>query len=649
MQFFLYLDKRYIIMKTLFMNRNFYVVFGADLILFAMAHMGAYLMRFEFHLSGAELTNMLKMLPFIIALKALVFWEFGLYKGMWRYAGINDLMRLLESVVVSSMMLIGLVLLAYRFNGFSRTVFILDGGLTLLFCGGLRLFIRTLYQQGFYGKIRQGISGWRYKRRKKPIIIIGAGDAGEMALREINDNPALNFRVVGFVDNDTMKKGRLIHGVPVLGGLAELSRYLETYAVESVLIAIPSATGAQMRCIVDACEQCKILYKTLPGLGDLIDGKVSVKELRDVDYQDLLGRPSVELDIPEIEGFLKNKKVLVTGAGGSIGSELCRQIVRFNPAMLIMVDASEPNLYSIQMELHHRVNYLKYVTILGSTQDEALMSGVFRHYQPHVVFHAAAYKHVPMLEANPWEAVLNNIKGTNIAIEQSIRNHVDYFVLVSTDKAVRPTNVMGTSKRLCELLLQAHMGNGTRMMGVRFGNVLGSSGSVIPLFREQIARGGPVTVTHPEVMRYFMTIPEASKLILQAGSLGEGGEVFILEMGTPVNIADMARDLIRLSGKDPDFDIKIVYTGLRPGEKLYEELITQGEGIVPTSHEKILVLRPNGDWHGHGSQEKFMEWLMAGVNKLYEKAEKHDSKGIRAGMKELVPEYQPDKGNVSVL
>jgi len=636
-------------MKALFTNRNFYLIFGSDLILFALAHVGAYLIRFEFHLSGAVLSNMTRILPLIILLKAGIFYGFGLYRGLWRYTGLNDLVRLLKAVVVSNLIVIGVVLMAYRFSGFSRTVFVLDGALTLLFCGGMRLFIRVLYNRGLYGNNPQRASVWKNKRKQKPIIIIGAGDAGEKVLREINDNSDLNYRVVGFVDDDAAKKGRLIHGVPVLGRLAELQRHLENLAVEEVLIAIPSATSTQMRCIVDMCEQCKATYKTLPGLGELIDGKVSVKELRDVDYQDLLGRDPVELDIPEIEGFLKDRKVLVTGAGGSIGSELCRQIVRFNPEMLVMLDASESNLYSIQMELQHRVNYLKYVTILGSVHHEGLMKSVLRHYQPHVVFHAAAYKHVPMLEANPWEAVLNNIKGTHIAIEQSIRNHVDDFVLVSTDKAVRPTNVMGTTKRLCELLLQAHLDNGTRMMGVRFGNVIGSSGSVIPLFRDQIARGGPVTVTHPEVMRYFMTIPEASQLILQAGSLGEGGEVFILKMGTPVNIADMARDLIRLSGKDPDRDIKIVFTGLRPGEKLYEELITQGEGIVPTRHEKILVLKSDESWHGYESREKFREWVMEGVNRLYVMAENQDGTGIRRELKKLVPEYQPETELVNVL
>ncbi len=333
---------------------------------------------------------------------------------------------------------------------------------------------------------------------------------------------------------------------------------------------------------------------------------------------------------------------MVTGAGGSIGSELCRQIVRFKPETMAMLDSSEANLYAMQMELKHRLHFSDYVTVLANMQYASVIDALVKQYRPQVIFHAAAYKHVPLMEENPWEAVFNNIVGTMNIVEAAVAHGTERFVMVSTDKAVRPTNVMGATKRICELLMQTYYGqNGTVMMCVRFGNVIGSSGSVVPLFQEQIAYGGPVTVTDPDVTRYFMTTPEACQLILQAGALGEGGETFILKMGTPVKIAQMARDLISLSGKEPGKDIEIVYTGLRPGEKLYEELITEGEGIVQTSHKNIMVLRPDGNWNGHGDRDAFRSWFMKGIWELQKAAMLHDGPGIRIELRELVPEYQP--------
>ena len=331
----------------------------------------------------------------------------------------------------------------------------------------------------------------------------------------------------------------------------------------------------------------------------------------------------------------------MTGSGGSIGSELVRQMVMFNPENVILLDASEANLHGIEMELKYNIGYQRYTPILGSIQNGQILDKIFDRYRPQVVFHAAAYKHVAMMELNPWQAVHNNIRGSKTVMEKAINYGADHFVLVSTDKAVRPSNVMGASKRIAELILQSNLGNHTRMMAVRFGNVVGSSGSVIPLFREQIANGGPVRVSHPDVTRYFMTIPEASQLILQAGAIGEGGEIFILEMGTPVKILDMARDLIRLSGKEPDRDIEIVFKGLEPGEKLYEELITEGEGIVPTEHDKIMVLKADVLWNGYGDQAGFRRWLWEGIEELYQLADQQDGCAIRAKLKELVPEYTP--------
>ncbi|RLC21576.1 MAG: polysaccharide biosynthesis protein [Deltaproteobacteria bacterium] len=625
-------------MKSKFSNPNFYLIFGADMVLFILAHLLSYCIRFECELTAANLRQMTSVLLFMVPFKSVIFMGASAYRGMWRYTGMNDLWRLFKATAFSSLGIITIILLVQRFSGFSRSVFILDAGLTLLFTGGLRFGVRMYYLRHSSGR---GMLHINRNRKKEPVFIIGAGDTGERALREIIDKPDLPYHVVGFIDNDPKKKGQAIHNVPVLGNVESLRQNTEAYGVEEALIAVPSASGAEMRKMVEACESCQLRFKTLPSLSELIDGKVSIKALRDVNYKDLLRRPPVELNVKQIQTYLTGKTVLVTGAGGSIGSELCRQIVRFNPDRLILMDASEFNLYNIQMEFRHRIGYLNCVTVLGDVRDEALMEQVFGNYKPQVVFHAAAYKHVPMLERNPWQAVLNNIRGTQVLMEQSVQNGVKHFVLISTDKAVRPTNIMGASKRICELLLQSFRGNGTHMMAVRFGNVLASSGSVIPLFQEQIARGGPVTVTHPEITRYFMTIPEATQLVLQAGALGKGGEVFILKMGTAVKIADMARDLIRFMGKEPDQDIQIVFTGLRQGEKLYEELIAEGEDVVSTDHKNILVLEPHLCWNGMSHRETFYKWLMQGVKELCQSAEQQDACGIKKKFRELIPEYDP--------
>jgi FlaA1/EpsC-like NDP-sugar epimerase len=427
-----------------------------------------------------------------------------------------------------------------------------------------------------------------------------------------------------------------------------LPKILQKENIQQIFIAVPSATGEQIRRIVEACQQCNIPYKILPGIGDLIDGRVSVKLLRDISYEDLLGRSPVQLNVNDIRNYLDGKPIMITGCGGSIGSELCRQVVKYQPSRLILLDSSESNLFDIQMELQNENYFHNCEAILGQVQDEVLMDNIFEKYKPVVVFHAAAYKHVPMLEKNPWQAVLNNIIGSRVAMEMAIKHCVNRFVLVSTDKAVRPTNVMGASKRVTELIMQCQPGNGTRFMAVRFGNVVGSSGSVIPLFRHQIEKGGPVTVTHPEINRFFMTIPEAAQMILQAGTMGDGNEIFILRMGTPVKIADMARDLIRLSGKEPDVDIKIIYTGLREGEKLYEELITEGEDILPTVHKKVMVLRSNNYFNGAKTHQEAKKNLYDKIEELRKLAEIHDAAGIKVKLHEIVPEYTPQE-NESVL
>ena len=629
-------------------NSKFYVMLLGDAVIFATAYVCAYLLRFEFAVKPADVHLIKAILLYLIPSKLAVFYGFGLYRGMWRYSGIDDLWRLAQASFLSTLCAVFLVLYLHGFGGVSRSVFVLDGLLTFLLAGGLRIGIRSWFMA------RAGSEGIRLfplrsliRRHKefKHVLIIGAGGSGEKLLREIFDNPHLHYHVVGFLDDDPGKRGRALHGVRVLGGVKDLPELIDKYGAQEVLISAPSATGTEMRRMVEICKACEVSYKTLPAIGEIINGKVSVKALREVSYEDLLRRPPVRLDMAGIRDYLCGRTVLVTGAGGSIGSELCRQLVRFDPGKLILVDASEANLFHIQMELHHEQGFEDYQCILSRVQDRPLMEDIFKEFRPEVVLHAAAYKHVPMLEKNPWEAVFNNVLGSQITMELSRKHHVERFVLVSTDKAVRPTNVMGTTKRVTELLMQAYQGNGTRYMAVRFGNVVGSSGSVIPLFERQISQGGPVTVTHPEVTRYFMTIPEACQLILQAGALGEGGEIFVLEMGTPVKIADMARDLIRLSGREPDKDIEIVYTGLREGEKLYEELITAGEDIAGTRHEKIMVLLSNGrwNWNGRKTHAKFCAWLEREIEALYGVARTHDACGIKRKLKDIVSEYTPQE------
>lgn len=447
--------------------------------------------------------------------------------------------------------------------------------------------------------------------------------------------------VIGFVDDDKNKTGKQIHGIKIFGEIDELNEIILKNEANEILIAVPSASGKEMRRIIEICGTTKIPYKTLPGLGEIINGKVSIKAIRDISYKDLLGRQPVRLENDKILEFLKNKCVLVTGAGGSIGSELCRQICKFKPSHLILFDSSESNLYSIQMELEHIIKYIKYHAVLGRVQDKKLVNNILKKFQPNIIFHAAAYKHVPLIEQNPWEAVFSNILGTFVLSKAAIAQKVDRFVLVSTDKAVRPTNVMGASKRVAEKIIRAHSKDSTKFVAVRFCNVIGSSGSVIPLFRQQILKGGPVTVTHPDITRFFMTIEEASQLILQAFTMGQGSEIFILEMGTPIKILDMAKDVIRLSGKEPDKDIEIIFTGIRPGEKLYEELITEGEGIVKTGHEKILVLHSGFSDESKNSPDPFNElnFLDTKIKELIEFANEHDAKQIKCKLKEIVSEY----------
>jgi FlaA1/EpsC-like NDP-sugar epimerase len=610
-------------------QRNFWLMVGADALLVVVCFYLAYLIRFEFIIPAGHALRFYNLLPWVIAIKLASFIFFGLYRGMWRYTGLVDLSNVGKAVFTSSALIVVAILMIHRFQGTSRSVFLIDAVLTFLAVSGLRVAIRLYYGWGSDGVSVLFPHFWTGSNGGKRLLIIGAGNAGEKVLREIRDNPALKINPVGFVDDDLGKQGKAIHGVPILGPVEAINDL--SIEFDEILIAISSAKGPQMRRIVQLCESTGLRYRTVPGIGELIGGTVSLMAIREVDVADLLGRREVHLDQEGIAGYLHGKRVLVTGAGGSIGSELVRQVCRFKPETLGLLDNSEFNLFRVEMDCRQIFSTVETREFLADVRSREAVLRVFREFRPHVVFHAAAYKHVPMQETHPWEAVTNNILGTRITAEAALETGVDRFVLVSSDKAVRPTNVMGATKRVAEMLVGCMEGHGpTRFMAVRFGNVVGSSGSVIPIFKEQIARGGPVTVTHPDVIRYFMSVPEAAQLIIQAGAMGQGGEIFILDMGEPIRVLDVANDLIRLHGWEPGRDIAIEFIGLRPGEKLYEELITEGEGIVNTDHDKIMVLR---------GETCELEWVHAKMDDILRVAAEFDAEEIKAKLRELVPEY----------
>jgi len=581
------------------------------------------------------------MLPFVLLTKTVSFFYFDVYRGMWRFTSIVDLLNIIKASSISTLVIICFILFSpHRFVGFPRSVFIIDWCLTILFIAGFRLAIRV-----YFVHINENDSWpeavrtfWELLRKKQTarikLLIVGAGNCAEKLYREIHDNETLQYSVVGFIDDDPKKIGMKIHGVPILGPIKDIEIAVKKVGADEILIAIPSANSQLMRGIIERCKKCGTTFKTIPSMGELINGKVTVNEIREVAYRDLLGREIIKLEEEKIGAYLKGKSVLVTGAGGSIGSELCRQICRFKPKRISLYERAESSLYEIDLEIKQKFSDIEFLPQLADIRDRNQLEKAFEASKPEVVFHAAAYKHVPMLEIQPWKAIKNNIKGTRDVVDFAHRFNVERFVFVSTDKAVRPTNVMGASKRVAEMLVQSQNGCGlshTQYMIVRFGNVVGSVGSVVPLFKKQIKNGGPVTVTHPEVTRFFMTIPEACQLILQAGAMGNGGEIFILDMGTPIKIDDMAKDIIRLSGFEPNVDIKIAYIGLRPGEKLYEELITEGEGILPTSHEKIMVLK---------GTDCNLKLLNGEIDELARLAREQDGEKIKLRLREIVPEYK---------
>lgn len=613
--------------SILLRNRNFYIMLALDAVLIAAAMVLSFMLRFDGVVPVQYRGLLWNHLPYLIPLKLSVFFSCGLYHGMWRYTSLRDLRRVILGCLISSLaFLAGLSLLRLT-GGYPRSIFILDFGLTCALVGSLRIMVRLAMN-------RLNMPGKRpflHSRDVKRVAVLGAGRTGERMVREMLDNPNLNMLPVAMFDDDPLKWGKYLHGCPVIGRIEHLPDHVSTF--DEILIGMTVVTGERMRQIVGLCEQSGKPFRTMPNLDEIMDGRVSMQAVRKVRFEDLLGREEINLDVDLLGERYAGKRILVTGAGGSIGSELARQIAKFQPSSLGLLDFSEYNLFRVDLHTRQVFADLQVETFLTDIRDQAAVDRAMRQFQPQVILHAAAYKHVPLQELNPWEAILNNIQGTRNMVQAALEFGVERFVLVSTDKAVRPTNVMGASKRVAEMLVECSNGRGAcRLVAVRFGNVLGSSGSVVPTFEAQIRERRPLTVTHPEVTRYFMSVTEAAQLILQAGAMAEGGEIFILDMGQPVRIADMARDLIRLHGLEPDTDVPIVYTGLRPGEKLYEELITEGEGIVDTRHRRIKVIR--GD---HCD----LSALSEKINLIVEAAKIYDVRGIRKALKAIVQEYQP--------
>jgi FlaA1/EpsC-like NDP-sugar epimerase len=594
---------------------------AGDVVAVLLANVLALALRFDFRWDSITdpAFRASELLLIDLVLTPAVFYLMGLYQSYWKYTGLEDLLRLVRAVAYRTA---GLIILFYAFGfvGLSRAVVIINTVLLLMLTGSLRLGPRFHFE--FFSSRRRA-SGQR-------TLIVGAGDTGESLLRELRKAPHLEYNPIGFVDDDVEKIGIKIHGVPVLGDTRTLDKTIEEYGVREVIIAIPGASGSAMREIFEICRRTGARFRTVPTRGELQRGAARISQIRLVELEDLLGREVVNLDNQLLRMSLKGKRVLVTGAAGSIGRELARQIASYEPDLLVVLDRNENNLFYLEAELRESHPVLNLVAAVGDVLDQKRVAELFAEHRPRVVFHAAAYKHVPLMEHNALEALKNNVVATRILAQGAADAGVERFIYISTDKAVRPTSVMGATKRLGERLVKSFGTDGTRYIAVRFGNVLGSDGSVIPTFRRQIAAGGPVTVTDPETTRYFMTIPEAVQLVLMAGAMGEGNETFLLQMGRPVRILDMARNMIELSGLLPDVDIQIVFTGLRPGEKLHEELKSHTEEALPTTNDKIMVLTGVEPLEAGGWND---------LRNLEAAAHEGRSEDALAALRRLVPDY----------
>jgi len=604
----------------------------AHIIAFAASLMLSFLVVNNMHFKLSWLVDLLypTLLLFFLIIKLLVFGLFKQYRGWWRYVGISDLRGILQASLTSTLIIVFLWFAMGRIDfvranlppGMERPaegVCIADMFATVFILGGLRIALRLYYEE-----FRTAEAG-----RLKRFLIVGAGNAGEALLREIPRMAVAQYDVVGFVDDDPVKQGTHIHGIPVLGTVEQLPKVCEDRNIEEIAVAMPSASPKQLRRVVQVCEGTRIRFRTVPSITDIASGKLRVSQIRDVDINDLLGREAVQLDLALIEAFAKDKTILVTGAGGSIGSEMCRQLCSFNPKLIMLIEQAENPLFYIERELRRKFPTVRIQTLICNITDKPRVDEIFGKYQPQVVIHAAAHKHVPLMELNAGEAIKNNIVGTRIVADAADNHGTTNFVMISTDKAVNPTSIMGSSKRIAEMYIQdLSRTSKTQFVTVRFGNVLGSDGSVVPIFKKQIAEGGPVTITHPEMKRYFMTIPEASQLVLQAATMGKGGEIFVLDMGEPVRIVDLARELITLIR--PGEDIEITFTGPRAGEKLFEELSIEGEDMQRTRHPKISI------WKNIPMDR---DRLRAGIDELVTIAKTQTHSEIVQKIKELVPEY----------
>jgi FlaA1/EpsC-like NDP-sugar epimerase len=602
-------------------NVRSFLVFAFDLAAVLAAWIGAFMLRFNLEWPHAFHAEIFYGVLILMAVQLVACRWAGLYRGMWSFASLPDLRRLIRAVMVSVIAVLALTVFGKAWLLVPRSIVLLYPLLLIMFMGGGRIAWR-LWKESRLAPVSDAT--------RKPVVIVGAGTAGAMLMRELARSA--DWRVVALVDDDRHKRGRELNGCRIEGSIQDLPAILQRHEARHVILAMPSASAEALQAVTRLATQAGAALFTIPGLAELMSGRVAINMMRPVKIEDLLGRESVRIDNDNVRAMLTGKRILVTGAGGSIGSELCRQLARFEPASIVLLESSEFALYMIEQWFGEHRPEVSIVRLAGDVKDEARMAQVFAEHRPQVVFHAAAYKHVPLMEVgNAWQAVRNNVAGTLVVARAARDAGAERFVLISTDKAVNPTNVMGATKRVAEMVCEV-LQNGpgtTRFHIVRFGNVLGSTGSVIPKFQAQIAHGGPVTVTHPEINRYFMSIPEAAQLVLQAAAMGQGGEIFVLDMGAPVKIVDLARNMIRLSGFTDD-EIHIEFTGLRPGEKLYEELLADAEETLPTPHEKLRIARsrtvPEAFYEG------VLAWLARGPQ---------EDADVRAGLKRWVPEYEP--------